>query len=282
MKLDEFFIKYIVKEYQEQKNPSQIQIFQEAICEFVEEWTKITYHCSTDIARDFLVYILEFSEQIMLSYPKDLRVLFKTWFIAVLTNKFADFSKTTAIFSPYAVIDFDFFEETLIDVEYSQSLYYEQLMGLMDKLSSYEQSIVFFLYMPRDINEKHFYHLSKFFQKPVHIIMKVYHNILKVQEISLKNQETIQLERDKINQKIIRLEHMYKKTQNLSKKDSLVNKISYFKNRQYKLSLQIKTKKKILLKHFEELVGDYQSTYSLIRKIETKIRVLLSELIGDQ
>ncbi|MGL4394360.1 MAG: hypothetical protein ACRCS8_03955 [Brevinema sp.] len=282
MKLDENSVKSILEEFQESRDIDYLRRFQEEVCDFIENWVQVTYKCSIDIARDFLVYVLERSEQIMLSCPQNLQVLFKTWFVAVLSNKFADFSRSREIFSPYLTCDLDFYQETISEHDPSLSLGYPRFLEILQLLSFEEQSLATFLYMPLDISVDHVNVLSEMTQKPIHQIMRAYYDVLQVQELALQNQEGIQEQKDKISQKITYLKKMSNKTDPQHEKQSLETKIAYFENRLYKLSLKMKTKKKVLLKIFEELMGDYQTAYTLIRKIELKISLLSSDCeLGD-
>ncbi|MGL4561635.1 MAG: hypothetical protein ACRCV0_05025, partial [Brevinema sp.] len=176
MKLDDHGIKFIITEYHNSKDKLYIQQFQEKIYHFVLKWVKLTYHCNEDICNDFLLFILESSEQIMLSCPTDLKVLFKTWFVAVLVNKFADFSKSGEVSSYYETMSFEFVEDVLTNVQETFLVRYHQLISIAHNLTDHEQSILFFFYMPRDVNENHIYALSEFLKKPIHIVMQAYQN----------------------------------------------------------------------------------------------------------
>lgn len=279
MKLNESKIKLIISRYQSTKDNDCIKLFQEETYHFIIQWARIHYHCCEDTARDFMIFMLDYTEQIMNFYPQDSVVLFKTWFIAVLVHKYADFFKKGSVNLTSSQSSFEIYEEDLpgtdeFNNQDSKVLHYDQLVNVVMGLPMQEQSFMFLYYLPREINSTHILAISEFTNKPLHLVLQYHQEILKIHESSFLNQEILKNKQEIIEHKMSHLNNMFLKTEDPVKKELLQNKIFYFKNRKYKMMLQLKQKNKLSMKVLADLFNNYDSAYRFIRKLETKIRRL--------
>ncbi|MGL5956695.1 MAG: hypothetical protein ACRC0X_08920, partial [Brevinema sp.] len=267
MKLDDVYIKKLINNYKTDPSKELVYEFQEHTVYYIKNWLKQKYHCNEDICQDFVLYVLEYIEQIMQSFPKETPVMFLTWFNAVLYNKYCDFIKEGTISSQDLVLGGDWLDDNygvVIGGYYNEEsdMLWEDVLDLLPLA---EKSLWLFYHMPQQLNSDLLFELTHYTGRPLQEIFLLYQDSLKVQYDSYQLQEAYYKKIKQLDHKIAHLENMYRR-QNTD--IILEQKILRLKNRQYKYirSLKIITKKSF--KVFIKLFNDYNHAYRMLKKID--------------
>ncbi|MGL4676255.1 MAG: hypothetical protein ACRCWI_01135 [Brevinema sp.] len=276
MKLNNVYIKKIIADYQ--SNPSQelLYEFQEHIVCYIKKWPKQKYRCNEDICQDFVLYVLEYIEQILQSFPEQTSVVFTTWFNAVLYYKFCDFVKMGAVTSQNIVLGGDWLDNNYAAIigGYEQEvgdLIWEGVLNLLPKV---EKSLWLFYYMPQQLNSDLLIELTHYTGKSLQDIFLLYQESLQIQYDSYQLQEAYYNKIKQLDHKIAHLENIHRKQ---GMDFVLEQKILRLKNRQFKYmrSLKIITKKSF--KVFIKLFNDYNQAYRMLKKIDLHIKKIIQQ-----
>ncbi len=263
MKLDEVHIKNLIKNYRISSSDEVVYQFQECTYHYVKNWLKIRYRCNEDICQDFVLYILEYTGQILQSFPLDSEVKFSTWFSATLYNKFCDFTKSGEVY--VETIDFE-----TADVVEEVKLIKDDII---DELSTIDKCLWLFYLSPQALDSDMLLVLMEYTEKPLQDIFLLYQESLKMQYGNYQLKETY-------NQKIKQIDHKLSHYHNILKKgfpdDVLSQKILRLENRRYKYIRTLKMIDKKSFKVFVKLFRDYNHAYNVFNSIKLKLRRISS------
>ena len=278
MQLNEISITSIITEYHAGNVQESIQQFQKGVLLYVKNWPKKQYFCDEDICQDFVLYIIEHTEDIFKSYPKDLKVTFTTWFNAVLYNKFCDFSKKGTVPSQNYVLGGELLEDQmgefivnhLDDAQESIVLWEE----LVQDLSPENRSLWLLYYMPQHVDAKTLHIIIKITGKSLSEVMTYYQEILKVQNDNYQQKELYLTMIKNVDHSIAHLENiLIKKSNNPDK--GYEQKILRLKNRRNKHIRALKRLTNNVFKVFIKFFKDYNTAYRTIKKIDLQMKKVL-------
>lgn len=272
MQLDEAHINQLIHFYK--KIPSE-EIFtqiQEIVASYSDFWVKRYYHFDMDFSQDFIVYILEFMEQILQSYPvnnQDIKV--QSWFNAVLYYKFCDFVKTKDL--AQSVILSDNLEEYyFLETESSSS----NCLGILDKLAIEEKALWMFYNIPQYMDAELLIILSNYVHKPLPEILMLYQEVLTIYYDSQKLQELAHQKIKQIDNKMAHLQNMIAKSTE-DEYEILQHKLVRIQHRQKKYIRSLQTTTKKFFKVFVKLFNNYNTAYRISKKIELSIKKILMQ-----
>ncbi|MDK2818920.1 MAG: hypothetical protein KFW21_05675 [Spirochaetota bacterium] len=278
MQLNENIVINIIKKYHEGNSKENIKIFQENVFIYVSNWPKKQYLCNEDICFDFVLYIVEHTEEIIKSYPVDIKVAFTTWFNAVLYNKFCDFSKKGSVPSQDFVLGGELLDNQIgnfvinhLNDEQESNILWEELV---QELSPIDRSLWLLYYMPQHIDANTLHIIMKFTNKSLPEIMIYYQEILKAQYNNYQQKEFYLKMIDKIDHTIAHIENIIIKNINDSDKE-YKEKILRLKNKQYKYSRSLKRLTNNVFKVFIKFFKDYNTAYRIIKKINLQMKKVL-------
>lgn len=274
MHIDDITIRSIVEKYQAEMSYTYANFFIEQTCFFIQHWPKIQFSCDEDVCQDFLVYILERIDTILLSFPLQTEVLFKTWFSGVLYHKFVDFVKAGSV-----KVDMLSIEDDIVKVE-DQSVStmflgsYFDIELVLEKLSYEDQSLLMFYYFPEKLTPDHLNSIADSTQKNLYDILFCYQELMQEQNKNYDQKQLCQKKLDKIDSD---LAHMYNILKKNSCKDISVieNKIARFKNKRDKYLRYLRRMNQGFMKVFSQLFIDYNTAYRKIRNLERKIKQIM-------
>lgn len=278
MRLNENSITNIIAGYHTGDVQDSIQQFQSCVFLYVKNWPKKQYFCDEDICHDFVLYIVEHTEEIFKSYPKDMKVTFTTWFNAVLYNKFCDFSKKGSVPSQNFVLGGESLENQmgefiinhLNDVQESNISWEE----LIERLSPEDRSLWLLYYMPQHIDASILHIIVEITNKSLSEIMTHYQEILKVQNDNYQQKELYLQMIKNVDHSIAHLENiLIKKTNNQGK--GYEQKILRLKNRRSKYIRTLKRLTNNVFKVFIKFFKDYNTAYRRIKKINLQMKKVL-------
>ena len=278
MQLNENSIVNIITEYHAGNVQESIQKFQSNVFLYVKNWPKKQYFCDEDVCQDFVLYIVEHTEEIFKSYPKDIKVAFTTWFNAVLYNKFCDFSKQGSVPSQNFVLGGESLENQmgefiinhLNDLQDS-NISWEELLQL---LSPEDRSLWLLYYMPQHIDAKALHVIMKITNKSLSEIMVYYQEILKVQYDNYQQRELYLKMIQNADHRIAHLENILIKNSDNQKK-GYEQKILRLKNRRNKYIRDLKRLTNNVFKVFIKFFKDYNTAYRMIKKINIQMKKAL-------
>ena len=278
MQLNENSITHIMTNYHTGNIQESTQQFQSSVFLYVKNWPKQQYFCDEDVCQDFVLYILEHTEEIFKSYPRDIKVTFATWFNAVLYNKFCDFSKKGSVPSQNLVLGGESLEDQfsnfiinhLDDVEQSHVSWEE----LTEQLSPEDRSLWLLYYMPQHIDASTLHILMEITNKSLSEIMTYYQEILKVQYDNYQQKELYLKMINNVDHSIAHLENiLIKKTDTHDKKYE--QKILRLKNRRGKHIRALKRLTNNVFKVFVKFFKDYNTAYRAIKKVNIQMKKIL-------
>ena len=279
MQLNENSITNIITNYHTGNIQESTQQFQSAVFLYVKNWPKKQYFCDEDICQDFVLYIIEHTEEIFKSYPIDIKVTFTTWFNAVLYNKFCDFSKKGSVPSQNFVLGgesledqfSDFIMNHLEDVEQSHASWEE----LTEQLSPEDRSLWLLYYMPQHIDASTLQIIMEVTNKSLSEVMIYYQEILKVQYDNYQQKELYLKMINNVDHSIAHLENiLIKKTDTQDK--GYEEKILRLKNRRSKHSRALKRLTNNVFKIFVRFFKDYNTAYRTIKKLNVQMKKILA------
>ncbi len=278
MQLNENFIKNIITDYRAGNIQESIPQFQSSVFLYVENWPKRQYCCDDDICHDFVLYILEHTEEIFKSYPLNIKVTFTTWFNGVLYNKFCDFSKKGTVPSQNFVLGGELLENQfsnfvmnhLGDIEPSHTSWEE----LTEQLSPEDRSLWLLYYMPQHVNASILHIIMEVTKKSLSEIMEYYQEILKVQYDNYQQKEFYIKMIGSVDHSIAHLENILIKKTGVDDK-GYEQKILRLKNRRSKYIRALKRLTNNIFKVFIKFFKDYNTAYRTIKRINIQMKKIL-------
>ena len=278
MQLNEIFIANIITDYHAGNTQESIQQFHNNVSLYVQNWPKKQYSCDEDVCQDFVLYMIEHTEDIFKSYPADIKVTFTTWFNAVLYNKFCDFSKKGTVPSQNYVLGGELLEEqmgefiiTHLHDEQESTASWEELV---QDLSPEDRSLWLLYYMPQYVDACVLHIIMKITDKSLSEVMMYYQEILKVQNDNYQQKELYLTMIKNVDHSIAHLENILRKKTNNQDK-GYEQKILRLKNRRNKYMRALKRLTNNVFKVFIKFFKDYNKAYRMIKKIDLQMKKVL-------
>jgi len=270
MTLNDTLIKLTIADYTNTKSDKYITKFQELTYYFVKSWPYRQYKCNEDICSDFLLFILESTEEILNSYPKNLKVAFKTWFSGVLYNKYNDFCKTGKVPEQDFNLADPEYEVYTKSLEDNNEIF--DLLEITKEMLGYEESLILFYYKPHSITGRHIKLISEYFNSDILTILEIYKDMVKYQEECFQYKNFYEKKLDLLDHKIAHSNNIILNTEDKNIIENLKIKLIRMENRKYKYLQKLKCIDKNSLKIFSKLFTDYNSAYRMKKKLEIGIK----------